>query len=233
MEVASHRTSLRSKQRDIISILLKCNSDNDTVLQLRQQFYLAMIDGYAQEYLWDQALKVVMEAFESIPAKMQKPLRKWRVVATSKKGKDVMEGLQKLKESNNSLQARVMGVLARASTNPKLQLEAYGKAIDILKSDMERVDYLLETAQWMSSAGVPRIEIFEVLQTALDALYEQLENEVLGNGDDEDEGKDEDNTSIRSGLSQGSKRSNQSRKSTTKSVVRSVASKGKPLTYNI
>ena len=50
----------------------------------------------------------------------------------SKKGKSVLDGLQKLKEDDPKLQAQVFAILARASTDSRQQLEAYMKAVEIL-----------------------------------------------------------------------------------------------------
>jgi hypothetical protein len=41
----------------------------------------------------------------------------------------------------------VYAILARNSSDPKQQLDAYLKALDILSGEMERVDYMLETSR--------------------------------------------------------------------------------------
>jgi hypothetical protein len=66
--------------------------------------------------------------------------------------------------------------------------------------EMERVDYLLELAEWMGSNGVPGADISLLLSTALDALYEVEEQSLLLPGaepcpeddDDDDGGADEE-----------------------------------------
>lgn len=52
----------------------------------------------------------------------------------SKKGKNVLDGIQKLKEGDPSLQAQVFGILARASNNAQQQQESYQKAIEVSKT---------------------------------------------------------------------------------------------------
>jgi hypothetical protein len=99
--------------------------------KLRQQFYLAMIEGYANVHDWDLALKTVLEAFNFVSTALQKPLWQWRVITLSKKGKNVLDGIQKLKEGDPSLQAQVFGILARASSNTQQQQESYQKAIEV------------------------------------------------------------------------------------------------------
>ena len=68
----------------------------------------------------------------------------------SKRGKSVLDGLQKLKENNPRLQANVMGILARASADQKLQLESYMKAID---KNRFKVFLPPEEAELANSAG--------------------------------------------------------------------------------
>ena len=138
---------------------------------LKQQFYLAMVDVYAQKQ-WEKASTIVLEAFQHVPISLQKPLWKWRVIVMSKRGKSVLDGLQKLKESNPNLQARIYAILARSAAYPKQQLEAYKKTVEILNESIESVDYLLETCQWMSSASIPKSEIAELLSSVLDTIYE-------------------------------------------------------------
>ena len=99
---------------------------------LRQQFYLSMIEGTAVNNEWDDVLDLVFEAFDNVSVALQKPLWRWRVIVLSKKGKNVLDGIQKMKEGDSSLQAKVYATLARASTNPKQQIEAYQKTIEIL-----------------------------------------------------------------------------------------------------
>lgn len=135
IDMSALRGRLYPIQRQIINNLIKCKGADPVVRsavdKLRQQFFLAMIEGFANVYDWDQALKTVLEAFEYVSAPLQKPLWQWRVITLSKKGKNVLDGIQKLKEGDPSLQAQVYGILARASSNPQQQLESYAKAIEV------------------------------------------------------------------------------------------------------
>ncbi len=78
----------------------------------------------------------------------------------SKQGKSVADGLQKLKEGPAVMQAQVYTILARNSSSPKQQLDAYLKAVDLLEGDMARVDCILETGGWMAAAGLPRTDVY-------------------------------------------------------------------------
>lgn len=156
--------------------------------ELRQQLYLGLIDVYCQCKQWEKASVLVMEAFQNVPVSLQKPLWRWRVMVMSKRGKSVLDGLQKLKENNPVLQARVYAILARSASIPKQQLEAYKKTFEILQEDIQRVDYLLEMCQWLASASVPKQEILPVLQVMcrrnhICAVFLIL-NRVVGDGGD-------------------------------------------------
>lgn len=194
--------SLQTLQHQIIAALLSCHTeepdndendggdvseaDEDQVSLVKQQFYLALIQEYALREEWKVALSNLMEAFEQTPVRLQKPLWKWRVIVMSKLGKSVLDGIQKLKENDSSLQARVYAILARSATKTGQQLEAYRKTIEILNDDIQRVEYLLETAQWMSSTGMPQVLISETIQGAVDALYE-IEEQCLEEKEEDDQ----------------------------------------------
>jgi len=204
IDISHLRDRLYAIMRRIVDDLNQCKGADPVVRaavdKLRQQFYLAIIEGFANVHDWDTALKSVLEAFNHVSSALQKPLWQWRVIALSKKGKNVLDGIQKLKEGDPSLQAQVYGILARASSNPQQQLESYMKAIEVLSvglGQMERVDYMLELAQWMGSNGVPGADIATLVQSALDALYE-VEEQSLPPVDPEDvavfvDEEDEDN----------------------------------------
>lgn len=173
------KNSLYNLQSQIIGFLNNCSEDNDEIAVLKQQIYLAMIEGQVKAGNMDVATKLVFESFDNTPSTLQKPLWKWRVIVLCKQGKNVLDGMAALKENNPSLQAKVFGTLARASTNPAHQLDAYRQTSVILNEDLEKVDYMLETAQWMASNGAPRININELLNSAADSLYEVEGNKQI------------------------------------------------------
>lgn len=109
---ASVRRSLFGLQRQIVDNILACSRDSDLAASLRQQFYLAMIDEQSQDEKWDAAYVTVQEAFDRTPSALQKPLWKWRVIVMSKLGKNVLDGIQKLKENDPSLQVKSFHLLS-------------------------------------------------------------------------------------------------------------------------
>ena len=149
VDVKSVRRSLFSLQRQVIDIILQSAISEPQTPTILQQFYLAVTSQHCSDLDWNNALKVVMEAFEYVPNELQKPLWRWRVIIMSKLGKNVLDGIQKLKEDDPSLQARVYSILARASPSPALQLGGYSKSVEALASQLptnpEKIEYLLET----------------------------------------------------------------------------------------
>lgn len=164
-------SSLISLFVQVIESLLQCESSPKISL-LKQQFYLALIEIHAELGDWSAAMETVMSAFDNMPSDLQKPLWKWRVIVMSKRGKNVLDGLQKLKENDPTLQARVYAILARSAAKRSTQHEAYRKALDILKDDISRADYALETAQWMATNGFAKSAIADTIRLALDAISE-------------------------------------------------------------
>lgn len=193
---------------------------------LKQRFYLAIIEGLVGDGDWDGAMKAVLKAFECIPPEYHRPIWKLRVVVMSKRGKSALDGIQKLKEGDASLQARVYAVLARSASIPAQQLEAYAKAVEVMATDAGRVEYILEMVQYLASSGVPKSDVYELLLSALDALSVHLSDPDVPAEDDEDARDDDETSSKMSGSvrSKGSKaKSAKSKAASVKSQAKSVA----------
>jgi hypothetical protein len=56
---------------------------------LLQQMYVSMIAQYCSLNEWDRAGKLLVEAFQSIPAALHKPIWRLRMILMSKQGKDI------------------------------------------------------------------------------------------------------------------------------------------------
>lgn len=193
-------------QFQILESLLGCKEEAGTIVGalsalsvLLQQMYVSMVTQLADSLEWTKASNLVMEAFQHVPGAMQKPLWRLRVIIMSKQGKNVLDGIQKMIAGDGkkdlALQARVYSILARASSTGRQQLDAYRKTIELLSGDPGRVDYILEIAQWMSSYGLSRPALNDMLLSAMDALYELEKNYLIP---PEDGGKDDSSMSCSS-----------------------------------
>jgi hypothetical protein len=110
---AKVRNSLGQLLRQLLGSLASCGKDDSTASALKQQIYLVLIENMSKTEDWDATLSLVMEAFAKVPAELQKPLWRWRVIVMSKKGKSVLDGIQKLTagQRDPTLQARSVDVL--------------------------------------------------------------------------------------------------------------------------
>jgi hypothetical protein len=72
-----------------------------------------------------------------------------------------------------ALQAKAYCILARTSTIGRKPLDAYKMAIELSAGTADRIDYILEAAQWMSAYGLSRTELSDMLLSALEDVYER------------------------------------------------------------
>lgn len=150
--------------------------------QMMRGVYLALIAGLIAQKYYDEGLKVIMHAFEKLDSEFQKELWPGRVICMSKKGMNVLDGLQKLKESDPVLQAQVLVLFARSSKVLASKLSGYQQALEVLDNRIERVDYLVELAEVLSASGFARPDITAILQegfSVLCGIEERLYEEIL------------------------------------------------------
>ena len=123
------------------------SSDPDFLVLL----YSALFTCLGEERDWPTGERVVEEAFMYIPPTHQKVLWEAKMLFMSKQGKNVLQAIANMKESNASLMAKVWVKLARSSTNELEQHSAYNKALEFLKKDesIEVVEVLIEYAEWL------------------------------------------------------------------------------------
>ena len=174
--------------------------------EFRISMYILLFECYADVEDWNGGLDAVNEAFSHIPASFQRPLWQRRVVFMSKLGKGVLDGMQKMKESDPVLQARVWAILARAASSTKQQMSAYIQAIDSLDGRFERLEYCIEMAEWMVQTGLSKKDSNDVLMAAVDSFmaveesnFPQLEDSEYNDDDYDSDGADRgDDASVRS-----------------------------------
>ena len=155
-----------------ILIERKFSNEIEFIPKLQLQFFLTIIELETQKHNWNTVLSLCNNAFAILPNSLQKLLWKYKIIALSKSNLNVLDAINKLKETDVSLQAQIYGIIARESIIPSKQIDSYRKAIELLSKFNERIDYIVETAQWMASAGIASNEIRELLLSGLDAFYE-------------------------------------------------------------
>ena len=96
--------SLAALQRQIVDVLLHHKQDAAAaggataaaLPVLLQQFFVAVVTRLCGTAQWGKASRAIAEAFQHVPAALQKPLWRLRVIALSKQGKNVLDGIQKM-----------------------------------------------------------------------------------------------------------------------------------------
>lgn len=154
---------------------------NKSTQRMIRGVYLATATGLIGRKCYDEALKVIMHAFDKLDNDLQKDLWPGRVICMSKKGMNVLDGLQKLKESDPVLQAQVLVLFARSSKKLPSKLSGYQQAIELLDQHIERVEYLAELAEVLACSGFARPDIRAMLVEGMstlcsveEGLYEEI-----------------------------------------------------------
>ena len=141
---------------------------------LRMQLFVLLFECLADAERWADGLKQVNASFPHVPPPLQRPLWQWKVVFLSKLGRSALDGMAKMKESDPVMQARVWSALGHASTDKRQQLTSHTKALEILEKDSrpERAEFLVEFAEWCLSVSLPRSDVDNALEGALDVLLD-------------------------------------------------------------
>ena len=130
-------------------VRLKDDSDPDFLLL----FYRTLIESLTNASQWERGEKILEDAFLIVPMSHQKWLWEAQIVFLSKQGKNVLNYLLRMKESNPLLQAKIWVKLARSSVDPKEIDNSYKKATEILEGNIECSDVLIEWSTWLHLRG--------------------------------------------------------------------------------
>ena len=148
----------------------KEKSEPDLVLLLSQLFFKAALEN-DEFQLGENCADMV---FELVPKNLQKPIWEAKMIFMSKQGKNELQAISNMKETDATLKAKVWIRLARASTNIYKQQTAYGKAIEILRKEFSAdiVEVLIEFSEWLLRNNFDRSVVEENLLSAADKLIE-------------------------------------------------------------
>lgn len=155
-------------------VQLKEDSDPDFLLL----FYRALIESLTNSQQWENGEKILEDAFLIVPMSHQKWLWEAQIVFLSKQGKNVLNYLLRMKESNPLMQAKIWVKLARSSVDPKEIDSSYKKATEILEGNVECSDIIIEWSTWLHSRGE---DVIGKLKLAAEIILE-----VEKEGDDSD-----------------------------------------------
>ena len=93
-----------------------------------------------------------------------------RVKFLSRLGRSSGAGLKV--EGDAAAKANVWATLARTAANPVQQLSAYQKCLDCVNGRFERVEYLVELAEWLVAQRASKGDAQTALESAVDLLLE-------------------------------------------------------------
>lgn len=190
-------------------VSLKDDSDPDFLLL----FYRALIEALTKAQQWERGEKILEDAFLIVPMSHQKWLWEAQIVFLSKQGKNVLNYLLRMKESNPLLQAKIWVKLARSSVDPKEIDSSYKKATDILEGNVECSEILIEWSTWLHSRG----------EDVVGKL--KLAAEILTGVEKENEEDNKSQSSSNSRVSKSSGRSSSKKSAVSKSAASKTKSK--------
>ncbi|XP_019625575.1 PREDICTED: cilia- and flagella-associated protein 46-like [Branchiostoma belcheri] len=143
-------------------------------LTLRASMYGVVFQSYADRGQWEEGLKVMDEAVRVMPrTKHRLLIFQHRVLTKAKLGKNVQMDIQKFKDESEAYVALMWHRVAKNSKEPMEQLAAYQQAIVALQtpsSEWQKIDYLIEFAEWLFTNGFSKQDAQDMLDWAADIL---------------------------------------------------------------
>nr|XP_048713954.1 cilia- and flagella-associated protein 46 isoform X3 [Caretta caretta] len=143
-------------------------------LTLRTSLYGLLFHMYADKSDWETGLKVLDEAIQVLPrTKHRLLIFKHMVIVKARLGRNFMMDIQKFKDESEDYLSHMWHRLAPISKDIVGQLTCYQNAIEALQkqeSEWQKVDYLMEFAEWLYCNKFPLNDAIKHLDWAVDIL---------------------------------------------------------------
>mmetsp|Transcript_28006 Transcript_28006/g.68923 ORF Transcript_28006/g.68923 Transcript_28006/m.68923 type:complete len:2443 (+) Transcript_28006:56-7384(+) len=178
----------RSVLTESLEIILDaCRATKVDDFSFLQSMYVLLFDCFVDISAWADGVKHVEVAFRVLPATEHQPLWEYKVMFMSVMGHSVSEEMNKIKEYDEEMQAKVWASLAAQASVPLDAMKAHQQAIKVLeKQPWLKVDFMIDFAEWLYANGQPAADAEDVLLSALDILLEMdhvsTDVEVFGEG---------------------------------------------------
>ncbi|XP_069467509.1 cilia- and flagella-associated protein 46 isoform X2 [Ambystoma mexicanum] len=147
-------------------------ADEDLAVRVALYGLLFHINGDKGE--WETGLKVLDEAIQILPRNKHKLLIfKHRVLVNARLGCNYLLDIQKFKDESEGNVSYTWHLVARTSKDTAEQLSCYQNAINALQtpaSEWQKVDYLIDLAEWMYFKLFPVTDALSQLEWAMDIL---------------------------------------------------------------
>ncbi|XP_022091640.1 cilia- and flagella-associated protein 46-like isoform X3 [Acanthaster planci] len=149
-------------------------SDPEDDLTLRAALYGVMFQAYVDQGEWEEALAAMDKAVADMPrTKHRLLIFKHRLMVKAKLGRDVSVDIAKFKDESEDYLSTMWHKVALCSRDQREQLTSYKNAIEVLQasaSDWQKVEYLMEFAEWLYINEFPLMDCLDQLEWAADIL---------------------------------------------------------------
>ncbi|KAM8852116.1 cilia- and flagella-associated protein 46 isoform 2-T2 [Synchiropus picturatus] len=147
---------------------------NEDELILKMAIYDLLLIIYMDNGDCRGALQMLDKAIRAMPnIKHKIHLLKHRIQLKARLGENVMSDMQSLKEEGNEFSSLMWHRVALRSNNLTQQLYSYQKSLTTLQGEdtsWQKVDLLLEFAQWLYFHNFPKSDAEHLVQWAIDIL---------------------------------------------------------------
>ncbi|XP_072177207.1 cilia- and flagella-associated protein 46-like [Diadema setosum] len=164
-------TSIATSQpQPVVDIL----SDPEDDLTLRAAIYGVLFQAYADQGEWEAALAAMDKAVNDMPRTRHRLLIfKHRLMVKAQLGRDIHVDIAKFRDESEDYVALMWYKVAKCSKDQFEQLTAYQNAVEALRSsstNWQKVEYLVEFAEWLYLNEFPLQDCQDQLEWAVDIL---------------------------------------------------------------
>ncbi|XP_054238278.1 cilia- and flagella-associated protein 46 [Indicator indicator] len=143
-------------------------------LTLRTSLYGLLFHIYADQADWETALKVLDEAIQVLPQTRHRLLIfKHRVTVKARLGCTLTMDIEKLRDESEDYLSQMWRHLVTVSSSTVGQLSCFQNAITAVQkqeNEWQKVDYLMEFAQWLYCNQFPLSDVIKPLDWVVDLL---------------------------------------------------------------
>ncbi|CAI9562760.1 unnamed protein product, partial [Staurois parvus] len=143
-------------------------------LSLKAGLYELLFILHADKNDWESGLKVLDEAINILPRTRHRlVIFKHRVLVKARLGHNFFMDIQKFKDESEDYVSYIWHNVAKTCRSDREQLACYMNAVDALKkpeNDWQKVEYLLELAEWLYCKQFSLSDAMNMLDWAVDIL---------------------------------------------------------------
>ncbi|XP_077311369.1 cilia- and flagella-associated protein 46 isoform X2 [Lithobates pipiens] len=143
-------------------------------LSLKAGLYELLFILHADKNDWESGLKVLDEAINILPRTRHRlVIFKHRVLVKARLGHNFFMDIQKFKDESEDYVSYIWHHVAKTCRSTREQLACYMNAVDALKkpeNDWQKVEYLLELAEWLYCKQFSLSDVMNMLDWAVDIL---------------------------------------------------------------